>query len=272
MTSLRSQDLDFDGAVAMYVNRRYMVEFLDKRVYGVASHENKLEDAIYVTHTKLEYVAMMRANCVIDLRISLPWRFLSGKGADLDNWSPFSQGIVLDLINNLSERVSQDPSILLDPRTDIWKDIKATEPKFKEYFDHLEADTILAPDGKTKHKWYTLALAEALDPADETNRATRDLTLEYLRTMFTGGYAKLHDNRTVLPQYLTSEDGALSFGNQAQGHADGKGCETTNDKFSESVFGESHAHTPGFSSKYSMCSDETVTLIRILLPAPCMIS
>ena len=175
----------------MYVNRRYMVEFLDKRIYGVANHENKLEGSIYITHTKLEYVAMMRANAVIDLRISIPWRFLSGKGAELDDWSPFSQGIVLDLINDLTSRVTRNPSILLDPREDIWKDIKATEPTFRAYFDHLEADTVMAPDGKTKHKWYTLALNEALDPADETNQATRDLTLEYLRVMFTGGHAKL---------------------------------------------------------------------------------
>ena len=213
------QDLDFDGAVAMYVNRRYMVDFLDLRIYGTADHQNKLEDAIYVTHTKLEYVAMMRANAVVDLIISVPWRFLSGKGADLDDWSPFSQGIVLDLINDLSERVVNDPSILLDARLDLWKDIKATEPKFQAYFDHLQADKVLAPDGKTKHQWYKLALAEVLDPEDETNRKTRDLTVEYLRAMFTGGHAKLHDNRTVIPQYLTSENGALSFGNQAQGHA-----------------------------------------------------
>ena len=47
----------------------------------------------------------------------------------------------------------------------------------------------------------------------------------------------MHDPRTVLPQYLSSQDGAQSFSKQAQGHADSIGCECNNDKFSESVFG-----------------------------------
>ena len=47
----------------------------------------------------------------------------------------------------------------------------------------------------------------------------------------------MHDERTVLPQYLESQDGALAFSKQAQAHEDTKGCEAANDKFSESVFG-----------------------------------
>ena len=220
----------------MYVNRRYMVEFIDGRVYAPGA-QNKLEDAIYVTHTKLEYVAMMRATALIDLLISIPWRLLSGKGAELDDWSPFSQGLVLDMLDKLSEKVVHNGSVLLDSRLDIWGEFTKKEPKFQKYFDFLKTDTIRAPDGKTKHEWYTKALKECLDPTDSTNAATRGLTIEYLQSMFAAGIRKLHDNRTVLPKYLTSEDGEFSFGKQAQGHADGKGCETTNDKFSESVFG-----------------------------------
>ena len=122
----------------------------------------------------------------------------------------------------------------------------------------LQADTIRAPDGKTQHAWYTLALAEVLDPTDETNQATRDLTIEYLQSMFAAGIRKLHDNRTVLPKYLTSEEGELSFGKQAQGHADGKGCETTNDKFSESVFGTPRQLPPARMSSYC-----TVTVLHV---------
>ena len=47
----------------------------------------------------------------------------------------------------------------------------------------------------------------------------------------------MHDNRTVLPQYLPSQEGALSFDKQAQAHEDTKGCEAANDKFAEAVFG-----------------------------------
>ena len=89
------QDLEYDAAVPMFVNRRYEVEYLSMRVYS-GDHSNILEDAIYVTRTKLECVAEMRANAIIDLRISRPWRWLCGKGAELVDWSPYSQGPVLD--------------------------------------------------------------------------------------------------------------------------------------------------------------------------------
>ena len=47
----------------------------------------------------------------------------------------------------------------------------------------------------------------------------------------------MHDTRTVLPEYLTSQDGAKCWSKVAKGHADTKGTEANNDKFSESVFG-----------------------------------
>ena len=230
------QDLDYDAAVPMYINRKYEIEFLNARIYS-GDHQNILEDAIYVTRTKLECVAEMRANAIIDLRITRPWRWLCGKGADLVDWSPLSQGLVLEMIEELSERIARDGSVLLDLRLDIWKDFRRKEPKFQEYFDHLEVEKRMAPDGKTPHAWYKLALQEALDPTDATNVCTRDLTIRYLQAQFAAGIRKLHDPRTVIPKYLSSQDGELSFSKQAQAHADGRGCEGTNDKFAESVFG-----------------------------------
>ena len=141
------------------------------------------------------------------------------------------------MIEELAERVARDGSVLLDAQLDIWKDFRLKEPKFQEYFDHLQEETRVAPDGKTKHKWYKLALEELLDPTDVTNARTRDLTIRYLQAQFSAGVRKLHDPRTIIPKYLTSQEGELSFSKQAQGHADGRGCEMTNDKFAESVFG-----------------------------------
>ena len=231
------QDLDYDAAVPMFINRRYEVEYLDARVYA-SDHKNILEDAMYVTRTKLECVAEMRANALIDLRISRPWRWLCGKGAEqLVDWSPYSQGLVLDMLEELSLRIARDGSVLLESQLDIWKEFRLKEPKFQEYFDHLEHDTVMAPDGKTKHEWYTLALKEVLDPTDATNARTRNLTIRYIQAQLQAGIRKLHDSRTVLHEYLTSQDGELSFSKQAQAHTDSRGCETTNDKFAESVFG-----------------------------------
>lgn len=48
------QDLDYDAAVPLYVNRKYFVEFLHERVH-LKSHENILEDFLYVTFRATQY-------------------------------------------------------------------------------------------------------------------------------------------------------------------------------------------------------------------------
>lgn len=255
------QDLDFDAAVPMYINRKYMVEFLQSRVFE-RSHKNILEDFLFVTHGTVEYIAMMRANSIIDILIARPMRWLAGKSADLVDWSPISMGLVLDTVEQLFARGAVDGSIFLDPQLDVFKTIADTQPAFREYLDNtFNKQTVLSPDGKTKHLAYKLALAECLTPQDESNRQTRDLTIEFLQVRlarpcgcidlcsFTScdpahsqvqcaaAIRKLHDTRTVLPEYLTSQNGNKCFGNQAQAHEETKGTEATNDKFAESVFG-----------------------------------
>eukprot|EP00966_Prymnesium_polylepis_P328953 7384731-Prymnesium_polylepis.2 len=100
-----------------------------------------------------------------------------------------------------------------------------------------EKATVLSPDGKTKHLLYKDALAELLDPQDSTNLDSTNFTIDFLRVACTDGLTKLHDKRTVLPRYLASQDGDLTLEKQAQAHEDTMGCELSNDKFAESVFG-----------------------------------
>jgi hypothetical protein len=151
--------------------------------------------------------------------------------------SPITTALPYSL-QELFERVALDGSILLDPKLNIWKDIADTQPKFHEYLNHMfEKETVRSPDGSKKHPQYKLAMEEVLNPKDETNQRTYNLTVEYLSVQCAAGVRKMHDPKTVLPQYLSSQDGAQSFGKQAQGHADSMGCECANDKLAESVFG-----------------------------------
>lgn len=60
------------------MNRKYFVEFLHDRVFQ-QKHSNILEDFLYVTFSAMQYVAMTRANAIVDIIISRPLRWLSGK-------------------------------------------------------------------------------------------------------------------------------------------------------------------------------------------------
>ena len=47
----------------------------------------------------------------------------------------------------------------------------------------------------------------------------------------------MYDAKTIIPKYLSSQNGHLAYAEQSRAHTDLQGCEATNDKFAESVFG-----------------------------------
>lgn len=100
-----------------------------------------------------------------------------------------------------------------------------------------EEETIMAPDGKTKHLVWTLVRDELLSPVDPTNVLTESKTIEYLEVQCIAGLRKMHDRRIAIHDKLTSMDGANCIDNSQQAHRDTIGCHATNDALAESVFG-----------------------------------
>lgn len=126
------QDLDYDAAVPLYINRVFVVEFLHDRVFA-KDHKNILEDFLYVTFRSLQYIAMVRANAIVDVHISRPMRWLSGKSAELRDWSPYSMGEVLDIIEDFFIKAQNDGSLFLDPTLDLFKTLADKQPLFAEW-------------------------------------------------------------------------------------------------------------------------------------------
>ena len=104
------QDLDYDAAVPLYVMRPYIIEFLHTLVFG-ADHSNVLEDFLYSSFRSQQYIAMTRANAIIDLAVSRPLRWLAGNSYKLPGWSPLSMGRALDMV----EKVFVDHGLLQAP-------------------------------------------------------------------------------------------------------------------------------------------------------------
>lgn len=61
-----------------------MVEYLHTVAYATG-HKNILEDLLFTAYRTMEFVVMTRSNAIINLRISHPMRWLTGKAAALDN-------------------------------------------------------------------------------------------------------------------------------------------------------------------------------------------
>lgn len=219
-----SQDLDYDAAVPIYVNRRFLVEYLHTLVFG-ATHKNTLEDFLYTTCRTLEYVAMTRANAIIDVRISRPLRWLTGKAAELRDWSPIKNNQMLDLVEEVFEKASRDGSVLLDPELKIFDTVADEQPLFYEYLQFMfEHEAVMSPNGRIRHLHYKLALQELLDPQDETNRRSREKTIEYLQVQCSAGLEKMHDAKLAIADKLTSLEGSNSVGKQSTAHAGCHAC------------------------------------------------
>lgn len=212
----------------------------------------------------MQYIAMTRANAIIDLLVSRPLRWLAGKSSKLVEWSPYSMGEALDLVEQFFERAQHDGSLFFNPSLDIFAPIADKQPLFAAWLvDTYEKDHILAPDGKTKHLRFKLVRDELLEPSDASNKATRLKTIEYLEVQCRAALRKMHDPKVALRNKLSSCDGENAIGKQvrccyipvhdttymycwmrcfyyrlqAQGHNDTIGLASTNDTLAESVFG-----------------------------------
>jgi len=108
------QDLDFDGALPIYLNRKYFVGFLKTLVFQLV-HSNVLEDFLWTVLRCEEMIAFTRACTLIDLLVSRPLRWLAGKATALTNWSPFKMGLVYDQLEHAMEAAANDGSFLLRP-------------------------------------------------------------------------------------------------------------------------------------------------------------
>jgi hypothetical protein len=241
------QDLDYDAAIPLFVMRSYIVEFLHTLVF-CADHSNVLEDFLYMSFRSMQYVAMTRANAIIDLLISRPLRWLTGCAYELDSFSPVTLLTIkdgtplhdspLDLVEQLYVEASTDGSILLDATLNVFKTIASVQPKFAAYLKYThDDDFVLSPDNSVKHFVYKQVHQELFNPTDPTNKVTQLKTIEYLEVQCVAGIRKLHDKKLAIAKHLVSQDGASSFANSKQMHIDTIGLDASNDRLAESVFG-----------------------------------
>ena len=227
------QDLDYDAAVPLYIMRKYIIEFLHTLVHG-GNHSNILEDFLYISFSSAEFIAMTRANAIVDIVISMPLRWLSGNAYKLDNFSPLDMRIALRLVHDLFEKVALDGSVLLDPDLDLFGSFADTQPLFAEWRKYMFEDKCaLSADGTTSYLTYKLVRDELLDPRDPTNQGSRLKTIEYLEVQAKAALLKINDPKLALARNLAPVEGV----GDVLGRADTIGLDATNDRLSESIFG-----------------------------------
>lgn len=106
------QDLAFDGALPLFVNRMVLLEFLRDVVF-VPGHANILEDALWILLRSNEVTAALRVFTLFDLLLSRQMRYISGKSDALKDWSIYSMSDVLDGVEAILILIAEDGQVLL---------------------------------------------------------------------------------------------------------------------------------------------------------------
>lgn len=239
------QDLAFDGALPLFINRVMFLEFLRELVL-VPDHQNILEDYLWVVLRSNEMTALLRVCALFDLLISRPMRWLSGKGSELSDWSIYKMGPVMDEIEHALVAITMDGSVLFDDSVDFFEGTAKTQPLFEAWRRNFFAQKVASPDG-TKHAVFQAALDEARNPTNAGNVQATAKAIELAQLMANAALAKCHDKKLAISTWLTSQDGENAFGKRAREHTITAGCNTTNDCV-ESNFGTYDMHLKMFGT------------------------
>ena len=77
-------DITAIGCCSLYINRSFHLDFIEY-VKDDPDHSNILEDYHEAMLSSIEIAAGTRSLAIIHILISLPWRFLAGKGHELQH-------------------------------------------------------------------------------------------------------------------------------------------------------------------------------------------
>ena len=235
------QDLDYEAAVAIYINRPYYLKFLN-HIMRDPGHSNILEDYLYVVLMSKEMNALVRAHAAMYITFVEDLRTFAGKGHEWDGFSPFTMALLADRLEHLMIEGAADGQIVLDllaDGTSPFSELEKTYAGFKAYRTYRMNQQCTSPNGKTTHNEFNLLSTAIADPKDASDKATTARTVELIQTCCERILKELRDPKKRTARYLASQNGSLAAGSEAAraGHETTKGCYATNDVLAESVFG-----------------------------------
>ena len=93
------QDSLFEGALPVYMDRKFFVQFLHKELCS-STNKNILQTNMFIVLPSTEMIAQLRIASIVFMAVVVPMRWLAGKTHKLAhrNWSERSMGRAVDLM------------------------------------------------------------------------------------------------------------------------------------------------------------------------------
>ena len=143
------QDSSFEGALPVYMGRKFFVQFLHKELCS-SLKENILQTNMFIILHATKMISQLRIASIIFIAVVVPMHWLAGKTHELGHckWSERSMGRAVDLMYNAFVEVESDGELMLDEdfRMNILSPLYAELPELKEYltyyFEEKESNVI----------------------------------------------------------------------------------------------------------------------------------
>ncbi len=220
------QDFTVEGAGAIYMNRRYYVEFLDPCL--TVANDDILKSNVFIVLSSSEIIALSRVYAIFHVAICLPMRFLAGSTHLFaeHNWSPINMGQAIDILYDALEKIQDDGSKLLnyDFMMHIFDNIRDDLPPFDKYLTYMFEEKL---NSSTKEKFGTtkaefddlkvvgfdLLIQELFYPERKENKDTKDLVIEMAVVAADSWMTEFTDPLKATSDYLTKAEGKYSKAN-----------------------------------------------------------
>ena len=235
------KDLCVEGSGALYWNRKYWIEFLDKQLRTPG--DNILQENLFIILSSCEMTALARVCTIIHLSICLPTRWLAGNSHKLSDydWSVRSMGQMIDLLEKALEEIEKDGTLIVNESfmMVIFNELIEKLPPFKEYIRHMykSKKTSLVDEASTKVLPLSLLREEVFSPKTETNKSTSIFMKKLGELSASAILSELRNPSKATSNHLSSVNGKFSFSNTScNNHLEGMGKMAVNDP-AESSFG-----------------------------------
>ena len=184
------QDLTVEGAGAVYMNRRYYLEFLNECL--VADGNNILQKNLWIVLSCKEMIAMTRVYAIFYVGICLPMRFLAGRAHQLaaHDFSCRSPNQAIDMLDAKLKAIVDDEQKFLNKSfmMSIFQEMRDKITPFDEYLTYQFEEKLNPTMDKsgslneefrsTKKVGLKLLVEELFSPKQLENIETHELVME----------------------------------------------------------------------------------------------
>ncbi len=134
------QDSLFEGALPVYMGRKFFVQFLHEELCS-STNENILQTNMFIVLRSTKMIAQLRIASIVFMAVVVPMRWLAGKTHKLAhcNWSERSMGRAVDLMYNAFVEVELDGELMLDEDfiMGIFSPLYEELPEFNGYLEYF---------------------------------------------------------------------------------------------------------------------------------------